>query len=231
MKRCQSCTYENAATSMYCERCGFLLDANSIDYTVPAQSIYSTVNEEVPPPPPLSTPSVYTSGVDNNYYTPPQMGANQMNGTAYAYAPTNYAPNAASYADPTTAPRRTIGGSILSSILYLWGLFWAVLGFFAIYSDDLNTGFLGLIISVGLLLGLVILILLLIFYKEPRLKIRWRTLSALGVTVLGFFALFIGESLLMAQRYPQTVADHMQNYYLGIPLCIYGLAMTVIAFI
>ncbi|GER88255.1 hypothetical protein KDW_24170 [Dictyobacter vulcani] len=88
-----------------------------------------------------------------------------------------------------------------------------------------------MIIFGGLLLGLVILVLLLILYKEPRLKTGWRVIGSLGVTVLGFFALFIGEALFMTHKYPTAIESHMQNYYLGIPLGIYGLAMAVVAFL
>ena len=232
MKRCPSCNCENAAISMYCERCGFLLDANSNEYTHAAQAMYNTVNEEVSlPPPPQSAPSLHTSGVENNYYAAPQSSGYQMDGPVYAYAPTSYAPNVASYSPPVISRRRTVGGSIVSSILYLWGLVWAILGLFGIYLKDLNEGFLGLIIFGGLLLGLVILVLLLILYKEPRLKTGWRVIGSLGVTVLGFFALFIGEALFMAHKYPTGIESNMQNYYLGIPLAIYGLAMAVVAFL
>ncbi|GER88254.1 hypothetical protein KDW_24160 [Dictyobacter vulcani] len=113
MKRCPSCTYENAAISTYCERCGFLLDANSIDYTVPAQSIYNTVNEEVsPPPPPHSAPSFHTSGVENNYYAAPQSSAYQMDGPAYAYAPTSYAPHVGSYSPLQSPDDVLLGGAL-----------------------------------------------------------------------------------------------------------------------
>ncbi|GCE26927.1 hypothetical protein KDA_24110 [Dictyobacter alpinus] len=242
MKRCRSCNYENVATSIHCERCGFLLDSNSIEYTIAPQSIYSTVGEEIPPPPPPITPAGYGSGVNNSYYSPPGAGEYRPDGPASYYVPSeyqsdrpaqqHYAPG--SYLPPTVAAssrKRTVGGSVLSSILYIWGMLWALMGFFGTFSAGLNEGMVGLIIFGGLLFGLVVLFLLLILYKQARLKSGWRVVWTLTATVLEFFALLISESLLMAQHHPDKVEQAMQNYYLGIPLCVYGLVVTVIAFI
>ncbi|GCE19305.1 hypothetical protein [Dictyobacter kobayashii] len=88
------------------------------------------------------------------------------------------------------------------------------------------------VILVGVfIIGIIVLILLLIFYKEARIRSRWRLIWTLVASVLDFLVLIAAEGLVMIQHLPSSVEPAVTDYYLGIPLCLYGFVVAVLAFL
>lgn len=237
MKRCQTCQYENSQESMYCEKCGAPLDQmyTTADYTVPSQSMYTTIDNEahvsLPPPPPSSYPP--SQGI--NYANSPAPENYQINGS-YSYSSPNNNPYGNNFAGaapfiPQLTRERSMTGSVVSSLFYLWGLFWAAFGLFGAFTGDLTPTVDAVILIGVVIIGIIALILLLTYYKEARLRSGWRAVWILVASVLAFLVLLASEGILMAQHLPVKKADYLQNLYIGIPLFIYGVVIAILAFI
>ncbi|GHO88771.1 zinc ribbon domain-containing protein [Dictyobacter formicarum] len=237
MKRCKTCQHENAQESMYCEKCGAPLNHiyTTMDYTVPSQSMYTTIDNEAqvsPPPPPLSG---YSPPQSINYVTSLAPENYQANGP-YSYSSPDNNPYGSNFAGampftPQPTRERSAAGSVVSSLFYLWGLFWVALGLFGTFSEDLPSDADAVILIGVVIIGVIALILLLIYYKQARIRSGWRAVWILVASVLSFLILLASEGILMIQHLSDKTEAYLQNFYIGIPLCIYGLVVTVLAFI
>ncbi|GLV58535.1 hypothetical protein KDH_53660 [Dictyobacter sp. S3.2.2.5] len=238
MKRCKNCQHENLQESMYCEKCGAPLDHvyTAADYTVPSQSIYTTISSEnqVSPPPPPSYS--YPPPAQNVSYTTAPAAENYQVDRPYRYSSPNnnfYANNfpGALPATPPPVRERSTTGSVISSLFYLWGIFWAAFGLFGTFIGDLSESSDAVLLIGVVLIGIIALILLLIYHKQARLRSGKRTIWIGVASVLAFLVLIASEGILMAQHFPDEREAYLQNIYLGIPLFMYGVVIAVLAFI
>lgn len=204
MKRCPNCTYENAQTSMYCERCGTLLSAppaNSLSeqtyaslneaYTAPIERPIITQEQSyytsTPPPPPPSAQSMaqYQVPIDVPPPPPPSPLYSSMPTPNYGYS----FPSPAS--QPSEPRKRSFGAALLSSLLYLLGAFCFVFGVAGFMLYGTSTTLVGLVFIVLSIVALIVLIPLLIVRKYLKLKWWVRILIVLGITIVATAALFI----------------------------------------
>ncbi|GCE05281.1 hypothetical protein [Dictyobacter aurantiacus] len=122
-------------------------------------------------------------------------------------------------------------GSVISSLFYLWGIFWAAFGLFGTFMGDLSENSDGVLLIGVFLIGIIALILLLIYHKQARLRSGKRAIWIVVASVLAFLVLIASEIILMDQRLSSAREDYLRNIYLGIPLFVYGVVVAVLAFL
>jgi len=117
---------------------------------------------------------------------------------------------------------RTGGETVLSILLYCWGIFWLAFGLGGGVLHDAGSTIIGIVFYGGCLVGLGLLIFLLL--KRPRLSLRlWERVGLeLGLVVIGFLVLLIVYELQGTSQY--------DVHALGAILAGYGLLTAFAAF-
>ena len=189
MNRCSTCHYENAPTSVYCERCGAFLAPLSSPLEPTAIASDETL---IPPPPP-----------------PPLSSYQRSQGVQ----------------TQSTSQKRTVGETIFSVVLCMWGTFVLIVGliggfFYFIQSNPL------IFLLLYLFICLVFLIPLLLFRTHVHLKWRKRLALEIGLLVIGIILLIIVYEAVQ----PMGDASSTSNHLIGGSLMLYGLATSFVAF-
>jgi hypothetical protein len=242
MTRCPHCNTENMATSPYCERCGTSLEATNpydlpqveyrdysklntetaeaanshspsqvvyADYTHPA--IYEKMSPPSSPPPPLQGPSTSVPSITS---------------PSYEHLISTFKP---------ARPSRTVGGALFSILLYFVGAL----------STSLGVAFLVEITGIALLvnlsfmallfLSITIMVLTLVFHKQPRLKWWHRLLWMLGITLIAVIAYAVAPIIFVVVLRSQSTIPSMNTVNtaieatIGVLFLLYGLVLSFIA--
>lgn len=124
--------------------------------------------------------------------------------------------------------RRTIGGTLLSILFYLWGMLVYILGIGGLFASAYALSRVargGIMIGLGMI-SLMSLTAILILHKHPRLRWGMRLLVELAAMGLGLLTFFISAGVtdaIYGPRSPQV------NLTLGIIALVYGLVTMVLA--
>jgi hypothetical protein len=228
MKRCPHCDTENVDVSTYCERCGTLLSnptqyaSSGLEHTTPSpreyeQLIASTVEYNV------SSQSGYALPTDN-YTAPPSPPPDYSNFSTYTFPPQEVI-------GERISPRSKTGafiGTSIRTILYLVGAFIAAFGLFGtlltLGSSDLAAG-LALVSGFALLIvSIIILVVVLVWHKPPRLRWPTRILWLFGVTGGACIAAILENAAIGISSH-----DPLSNFIFFSITLLYGAAFAVIA--
>lgn len=226
MKNCPHCGKANDPSAFYCEACGQIIEkpANNDLYTVnKREEMYGVTHRSTPET--LHTPPSYQE--TPNYATPNSYDPYGAQEIQTPYTQQAVGMQAPYYATPMYSPlpteqKRSVGGIILSIVLYLFNLFWAVLGVFGFltaFTSDNTMPTIALLVA--FLLGIMALVVIMIQHKKPRLKWWVRLLAFLGVMIIGFIVLIIAEGL--SSVVPAASHGQVEDIYLGGTLVVFGI--------
>jgi hypothetical protein len=218
MAQCPKCSLENNPTSPYCARCGTFLqreistlyEDGALDYTIlsshntpalPALTPTSQNSAPVTPTPMMSTPQPFAPITQ-----PPILPISQK--------------QVLSQPQP-----RTFIHTLFSIIFYLLGALSFAFGVFIILMPFLNNARNALLFISLLLVSTVILIIMLIRHKTPRLRLRHLFLLVPGTTICGFIVL-IGAAGILSLMHSTTMLAEYPVF--GFIVALYGLIVAVI---
>lgn len=201
MIACPRCAFANIEQSKYCERCGALL--RNEQTSLQTQLGYTLLPP--PPPPPLEyiTPSLPAGGYPLYSQTP-------------------------LYGSIPGSPSRAGGivSTIIRATLYIVGVFIAAFGLFgALTPTSRNTTGIALLSGFCLLLvGIVVLVILLVRQRVPRLRCWQRILGLIVVSVVALVVTFIQYSTIGISS-----SDPVSDFLFGSIVCFYGLLLATVA--
>lgn len=124
----------------------------------------------------------------------------------------------------STSHKRTVGGTVFSVVLYVWGTLVFSVGLIGglFYSGQSNF----VIFLVLYLICLVLLIPLLLYRTHVHLKWRKRLAFAVGIFIFGFILLIIVSEVVKPLGYTSSTSEHA----VGVSLALYLLATAFVAF-
>jgi len=125
----------------------------------------------------------------------------------------------------TTSQKRTVGGTILSVVLCVWGTFVLTVGlvggfFYFIQSNPV------IFLLLYLFISLMFLVPLLLFRTHMHLKWGKRLALEIGLLVIGVILIIIVYEAVQ----PMGDASPTSNHLIGGSLILYGLATSFVAF-
>lgn len=239
MKRCcPSCGRENDTASSFCAFCGSTLAEAYTDLTelLPREEQAGYVNARLPLASDLPNP------LDERQYrslTPllasPEIAvpSYSLEGAAFdpyaqgarAQKPGPYPLSGAlsvSLSPEQQQRRRGWGEGVISTLLYLWGAFFAFFGVGGLSLSMPSIVMGSLILGVGAC-ELVVLPLVLLLHRYPHLRLGKRLLAE-GLTLL------IGIPLVLLAAVLNGIAESLAYYALGMVCLLYGVVTMVLAF-
>ncbi|HET8913007.1 MAG TPA: hypothetical protein VFN23_16150 [Ktedonobacteraceae bacterium] len=148
-----------------------------------------------------------------------------------------YRPERLSHTVPIERPSdrtRSIPGLVFSTLLYLWGISCCVMGLAGLMlgtfvSAQRRSSLGGLIEIAFCVLGLVVLVVLLLLRKCPRLRWSSRLISVTVTSVFGLIALIAGVAITEATHMYGLVSSQ-EDLVLGGIVFIYGLIVAALSF-
>ena len=125
----------------------------------------------------------------------------------------------------STSHKRTVGGTIFSVVLYMWGTFVFIVGLVGGFFSSVQSNPV-IFISLYLLVCLVFLIPLLLYRTHMRLKWAKRLALEIGLLVIGIILIVIVSQAVNPAGNTSSTSDHL----IGVSLIFYGLATAFVAF-
>ncbi|RAQ94988.1 zinc ribbon domain-containing protein [Thermogemmatispora tikiterensis] len=235
---CPSCGRENDTTSSFCAFCGSTLAEAYTDLTelLPREEQAGYVNARFPLASNLSNP------LDEWPYRSltPSLASQGASVPFYSGGQAAYDPYAQGASEPTPGPYPLSGGlpvsvaaekqprrrgwseALISTLLYLWGAFLSLFGVGGLLFQMPST-VMAIFVLVACACELVLLPLVLIYYRHPHLRLGKRLLFE-GLTLLvGFLLLLIAAAI-------EGLSEPLAYFAMGIVCLLYGVVTMVLAF-
>ncbi|MBX5456497.1 MAG: zinc ribbon domain-containing protein [Thermogemmatispora sp.] len=235
---CPSCGRENDITSSFCAFCGSTLAEAYTDLTelLPREEQAGYANARFPLASNISnlldewphrslTPSLASQGasvpsypVERVAYDPYAQGASGPTSGPYPLSEGLPVPVA-----PENQPRRRgWGEALIGALLYLWGAFLSLFGVGGLLFQMPSTVMAIFVLGAGAC-ELVLLPLVLIYYRHPHLRLGKRLLFE-GLTLLvGFLLLLIAAAI-------EGLSEPLAYFAMGMVCLLYGVVTMVLAF-
>lgn len=234
MLRCPQCNTENITTSPYCERCGTSLEVanpyvvQQIEYRDYSRFSTESANAQGP------SQVEYTDYTRPEIYekmSPPSSPPPRLQGPSMPVPPLS--PPSYSNQLPTfeaARPSRTVGGVLLSALLYLVGACSTGLGVAIFFIPTSNNIIVGAVFLAILCLSIIILVPTLVLHNRPRLKWWHRLLYLFATTIIAFVAMNAVQLMMTASgRLTPSSLDTMLIVTTGLGFFLYGLIASFIA--